>query len=885
MRRSAAPSMLSAAKKPRFVTPFKSGAVNSSKPGLGDEKPADSILGKDSRVETVIRENVTHLNRKPTEVLAPGGSDKRQMEIEKEKENLPNPRKCYYSVMWCKLSRKKHKKWEGDAILVTDGRTATLKDMEGKDIAKSSGYKSSDIASMEEGSTLAIGGKEIEVMNVIPESDWHSGKCFAGSVASSSSVTSSSIINEPVVRRLSSKPRPFISSGFSGGRSTMGQARPLFDPKASDALVMPQPNQHHQWEFNKGGFPVVDVVVDPHIGKQLRPHQREGVLFLYECVMGMRSVSGQGAILADEMGLGKTIQCIALLWTLLKQGVYGGKPVVRKALVITPSSLVKNWQKEIRKWLGNERLKAYAVGKDQEALDFCRGFYPVMIISYEMFLRCHQQIKDVKFDIVICDEGHRLKNANIKTTAAIMELPTRRRILLTGTPIQNDLLEFFALVDFCNPGVLGSASSFHRVYDEPILRSRQSDRSDEEKELGRARADELHRITSLFCLRRTQEINRKYLPPKVESVLFCKPTSLQLALYRKLLASRMVKSCLTSYAMDSGSAPHLLCIDALKKLCNSPSLIFSAARERAAREGEGFSEDSLYSDLSRAFPSLYTDEESLHTDDCGKMQTLVQMWDHLNTIDGEKVVVVSNYTKTLDLLQLQCQRLNYSFLRLDGSTPSGLRMSIVEKFNRPDDSHFIFLLSSKAGGVGLNLTGASRLILYDVDWNPANDMQAMARVWRDGQKKTVRIYRLLTTGTIEEKMYQRQIMKQGLSGAVVDAGLRSESKSHFTREELKDLFTLREATSCDTLDLLLRSTESEPTAAVAAKQEVVRRSCQLGTASREGNSSKKRAVYEVLSWRRYGEPIRQSTLKDETILCAESTVTFVFQNESNSHKD
>eukprot|EP00118_Oscarella_pearsei_P020797 m.229524 g.229524 ORF g.229524 m.229524 type:complete len:249 (+) comp40045_c0_seq32:391-1137(+) len=198
------------------------------------------------------------------------------------------------------------------AILVTDGRTATLKDMEGKDIAKSSGYKSSDIASMEEGSTLAIGGKEIEVMNVIPESDWHSGKCFAGSVASSSSVTSSSIINEPVVRRLSSKPRPFISSGFSGGRSTMGQARPLFDPKASDALVMPQPNQHHQWEFNKGGFPVVDVVVDPHIGKQLRPHQREGVLFLYECVMGMRSVSGQGAILAQETDEASSIWCLLL---------------------------------------------------------------------------------------------------------------------------------------------------------------------------------------------------------------------------------------------------------------------------------------------------------------------------------------------------------------------------------------------------------------------------------------------------------------------------------------------------------------------------------------------------------------------------------------------
>jgi DNA repair and recombination protein RAD54B len=181
----------------------------------------------------------------------------------------------------------------------------------------------------------------------------------------------------------------------------------------------------------------------------------------------------------------------------------------------------------------------------------------VLIISYEMLLRNLETVQKVKFDVLVCDEAHRLKNTDIKTTSSVMSIDTRRRIALTGTPIQNDLGEFFAIVEFCNPGVIGTPGVFRRVYEEPIVRSKQPDATTEERKLGEARALELARLVSLFCLRRTDEINNRYLPPKHEAVLLCRPTELQTTVYRSLLSSRFVKSCL--HASQSRLAAHLVC--------------------------------------------------------------------------------------------------------------------------------------------------------------------------------------------------------------------------------------------------------------------------------------------------------------------------------------
>lgn len=507
--------------------------------------------------------------------------------------------------------------------------------------------------------------------------------------------------------------------------------------------------------------------------------------------------------------------------------------------------------------------------------------YPVMIISYEMFLRSVEEVRNIKFGLVICDEAHRLKNTSIKTATMISGLKTKRRILLTGTPVQNDLKEFHSLVDVCNPGILGTQSSFRRLYEEPIVRGQQPDASGEDKLLGQTRAAELNRLTSLFFLRRTAEVNSRYLPQKVECVVFCRPSLLQLSLYRHLLMSRVVRSCLTSHS--SGGSRHLVCIGALKKLCNDPSLIYSHCQEaKEMEDGLDVDEDaSVYEGLDRSFPENFN-PGCFTTNYSGKLQALGHMLPQIHST-GERAVLVSNYTQTLDLLQRFCEDRGYSSLRLDGKTPTSKRQSLVDRFNDKHCKIFVFLLSSKAGGVGLNLIGASRLILFDIDWNPANDIQSMARVWRDGQKKTVHIYRLLTTGTIEEKIYQRQTAKQGLSGTVADA--KDSVKVEFSREELKDLFTLHENTLCLTHDLLqcpCLTTEDESgeecqPQSTANQQST--RPCQLGIDNTI--NQKHLSIAELMDWQHYPCPsVSCSNFEDDALKEAGDTVSFVFRTKT-----
>lgn len=256
-------------------------------------------------------------------------------------------------------------------------------------------------------------------------------------------------------------------------------------------------------------------------------------------------------------------------------------------------------------------------------------------------------------------------------------------------------------------------------------------------------------------------------------------------------------------------------------------------------------------------------------------------------VSTERVVVVSNYTQTLDIIQSLCEKSHYQFLRLDGQTATSKRQSLVERFNRKGSQDFVFLLSSKAGGVGLNLTGASILILFDIDWNPANDIQAMARVWRDGQKSQVKIYRLLTTGTIEEKIYQRQITKQGLSGTVADAS--ASSKVEFSREDLKDLFTLHTKTSCLTHEMLncscTRCSEEEGDGNLRDCQiknnpsSSATRTCQLGN-TRE-TKEKNLSMAELMQWGHFSRPITETNLKDELLLSCSDNIDFIFQTETN----
>ncbi|KAK7187779.1 hypothetical protein DPSP01_010829 [Paraphaeosphaeria sporulosa] len=719
-----------------------------------------------------------------------------------------DPNERYYTVLWRKFTNKKHKNWDGDGVLAVKAGYGTLTDSDtGKELARGACTRP-----LLAGSGLSLGGKELEIDSVIKKEDYMSGRMFLGTAAKASAELPKRAepSYKPVVAPKGptgrNKPTRIPSDGAGNDGSlvmdrkpaTAGRIfktpllsstvvpktistapQPRHDPNQANALIMKRPASCPK------GKQIVDVIVDPVLSKHLRDHQREGVQFLYECVMGMRC-EGEGAIMADEMGLGKTLQTIALLWTLMKQNpIYESPPVVTKALIVCPAGLVDNWRREFRKWLGNERVGVFVADpKNKRITNFTKGkAYNVMIIGYEMLRTVQEEMKKGSIDIVIADEGHRLKTASNKAMQAIQSLNTERRVILSGTPLQNDLGEFFTAIDFVNPGLLGQRSAFKRTFETPIVRSRQPDASESELEKGEARWKELVSLTSRFMIRRTAEVLTKYLPPKTEHIVFVRPTAAQAAAYRAILTSPIFAVALGNTDMA------LQLINVLKKICNSPALL------KSKKDADDTPSEMLQSLLPLIPPNVLNSNAS-----SAKLRVLDSLVHRIYTTTEEKIVIVSNYTQTLDMIERLLVSLSYTYCRLDGSTPAKNRQGLVEKFNRSSQkNHFAFLLSAKSGGVGLNLVGASRIVLFDIDWNPATDLQAMARIHRDGQKLPCKIYRFMIQGGLDEKIYQRQIMKMGLANAVVD---NKASASSFSREELKDLFRLDERETCQTHDLL-----------------------------------------------------------------------------------
>ena len=729
----------------------------------------------------------------------------------------------FYMVLWRRFTTKKNKTWDGDGVLAVRAGFASLQDIDGREIGRVPCSRQ-----LLPGSMLSISGKDVEVDCAISTADFLAGKPFVKSqrapaqpkTASNSTkpLQTSSTSKQPkmslqaqmkaAMQKEREKAKQTVNTSLmvsqAGKKAFKGPVKketfpvaidkakpsPVIDPSRDGAFVFKSP-QHAP-----DGRQLVDVVMDPLLGKQLRHHQVEGVKFLYECVMGLRDFAGEGCILADDMGLGKTLQTIALLWTLLKQNpVHGIGPVVKKALIVCPVTLINNWQKEFKKWLGNDRIGVWAPDATKKLTDFTHGkVYNVMIVGYERLRGIADDLtKGAGIDIVIADEGHRLKTVKNKSAQAIQQLNTKKRVILSGTPIQNDLSEFFAMVNFVNDDILGTAKSFAKTFEDPIVRSRQPNATEKAIELGEARAEELAQSTSSFILRRTADILSKFLPPKTEYVLFCNLTPPQSKIYKEVLASPMF----SSFGLGE-SAFQLITI--LKKLCNSPALL-----NPNSSDDEGGTADSI-KNLFSSLPQHIA--RGLVAGASTKIRVLDNLLDTIRRRTDEKVVIVSNYTSTLDILQNLLTASGMPFLRLDGSVPASKRQSLVDDFNRtPAERNFAFLLSAKAGGVGLNLIGASRLVLFDVDWNPATENQAMARIHREGQKRRCRIYRLVVSGAIEERIWQRQIEKGQLADSIMDGGIGTDSGgstkvNQFSKEELKDLFRLDERAGLRTHDLI-----------------------------------------------------------------------------------
>ncbi|KAJ2386667.1 DNA-dependent ATPase protein rad54, partial [Coemansia sp. RSA 2603] len=324
----------------------------------------------------------------------------------------------------------------------------------------------------------------------------------------------------------------------------------------------------------------VAVVVDPALGRKLRPHQIEGVKFLYKCVTGGVYPNAYGCIMADEMGLGKTLQCIALLWTLLQQSPMPGKPTIEKCIVACPSSLVKNWANELVKWLGSTKISPLACDnkgtKDKvrsSLRQFMSGrgrtvFHPVLIISYESLRIYSDILGSAPIGLLLCDEGHRLKNGESQTFQALNALQIQRRVILSGTPIQNDLSEYFSLLNFANPGLLGTTQEFRRRFEHPIVRGRDALATPEQQRRGDQVLGELNAIASRVIIRRTNGLLSKYLPVKYEHVVFCPLTPLQTDLYELFLKSKAAKA-----AIGEGGRCALQTIVSLGKLCNHPAIL------------------------------------------------------------------------------------------------------------------------------------------------------------------------------------------------------------------------------------------------------------------------------------------------------------------------
>ncbi|KAF3481235.1 DNA repair and recombination protein RAD54 [Arthroderma uncinatum] len=788
-------------RKPQHTPEARTSIASVDRPSRDDEplRKRRRVIDSDDDAEEVSDSEGEHLKQKPLidrpkPSLGNGSINRKPLiavtnshdTVSVTEQGSDSDRETYYNVLWRKPTAKKNKTWDGDGIVIVRGGYGYLQDISGREMGKAM----LKLSSLEPGASLSIGGKDVEVDSVITKKEYLSSRpSRTGTSSSSKSVEAppsgkdSGYVKPSIssTRYTVSKPGTKISLNDlkEASKKTLNVSAPqsaainntFKNPLKNSTVLPPKPNGPLPTPRHDPTLPgavvmrrpdsvplgkqIVDVVVDPLIGKHLREHQQEGVKFLYECVMGMRPFNGEGAILADEMGLGKTLQTIALLWTLLKQNpIYGSQPVIKKALVVCPVTLINNWKKEFKKWLGSDRIGVFvADGKRTRLSDFTMGrSYSVMIIGYERIRSVQEQLtKGSGIDIVIADEGHRLKTVQNKSAQAIQSLNTTRRVILSGTPIQNELSEFFAMVDFVNPALLGTFKSFMKEFESPIVGARQPNAPRKAIEKGKARSEELAELTSPFILRRTADILSKHLPPKTEYILFCNPTPAQGNLYRHVLSSPLFQSVLR----NSESALQLITL--LKKVCNSPSLL------KPKVEDGKVADTSMNAFISSLPPNI------------------------------QRCLSAASSANLLTSLDLP-------FLRLDGSTPATKRQALVDDFNRSQPSScFAFLLSAKAGGTGLNLIGASRLILFDVDWNPATDIQAMARIHRDGQKRHCHIYRLLLKGGIEEKIWQRQVTKLGLADSVMN---QKGGIAHFSQEELKDLFRLDESSQCQTHELL-----------------------------------------------------------------------------------
>ncbi|KAL2196196.1 P-loop containing nucleoside triphosphate hydrolase protein [Corynascus similis CBS 632.67] len=557
------------------------------------------------------------------------------------------------------------------------------------------------------------------------------------------------------------------------------EERPKFDENSG---IRPcRPYKDIELEYSAG-------IIPAPIAQYLRDYQIAGVKFLHQ-----RFVYQKGCILGDDMGLGKTVQVAAFLAaTFGKTGDERDAKRMRKmrrageqwyprVLIVCPGSLLQNWRNELNRW-GYWHIDTYHGSGKEDVLQAAKsGRLEIMITTYVTYKNMREAVNEVEWDCVVADECHVLKDRRSETTQAMDCVNALCRIGLTGTAIQNKYDELWTLLNWTNPGHFGTLLEWRNTITKPLTVGQSHDATLKQLSIARTTAKKLvQNLLPDFFLRRMKTLIAHQLPKKSDKVVFCPLTDIQREAYQNFLdGSQITFINSASEPCDCGSErkrgwccystlpdgrkwmsvvfPSIM---TLQKISNHLTLLIPSSTDPSDKQSSELR--ALQTCVPDGWKELYRNRDSMlslaNPEFCGKwkiLRKLLHFW-HSN---GDKVLLFSHSIRLLRILQYLFHNTSYNVSFLDGSLSYEDRQKVVDDFNS-DPAQFVFLISTKAGGVGLNITSANKVVIFDPHWNPSYDLQAQDRAYRIGQIRDVDVFRLVSAGTIEEIVYARQIYKQ-----------------------------------------------------------------------------------------------------------------------------
>lgn len=528
------------------------------------------------------------------------------------------------------------------------------------------------------------------------------------------------------------------------------------------------------------------------IKAELRSYQQDGVNWLN--FLNKYHLHG---ILCDDMGLGKTLQTICIVASDHHQRAEEYSKTqsaeVRKlpSLIVCPPTLSGHWQQEIKTYAPFLSVTAY-VGPpvERKFIKERLGQTDIVITSYDVCRNDSDVLDKHSWNYVVLDEGHLIKNPKAKITQAVKRLASNHRLILTGTPIQNNVLELWSLFDFLMPGFLGAEKVFLDRFAKPIAASRYSKASSKEQEAGALAIEALHKQVLPFLLRRLKEEVLNDLPPKILQNYYCDLSDLQKKLFEDFTKKQGKKIQAEAGREDKEAKQHIFqALQYMRKLCNSPAMVMKPGNNHYEDTQKILSKQGTSIEDPQHAPKLTALRDLLV--DCGIGVEGGDSNDPLyQPIKPHRALIFCQMKEMLDMVQntvLNQMLPSVSHLRLDGGVEANKRQDIVNKFNS-DPSYDVLLLTTSVGGLGLNLTGADTVIFVEHDWNPQKDLQAMDRAHRIGQKKVVNVYRLITRGTLEEKILSLQRFKIDVASTVVNQ--QNAGLSTMDTDQILDLFNL-----------------------------------------------------------------------------------------------